>query len=131
MRAGHVGSKRQSWTLDFPVAFQLVQVPADASDVSAFHTGRAAFEAPFDQGVAALLDLDAPRVVESLQFALCVCNLPCDLGILGEPPVAEAHIGLELGDAVGGSRDPPVKVIECWLAIGGPLLLGPRLAPSG
>jgi hypothetical protein len=64
-----------------------------------------------------------------LYFSLGVRDAPGEVGVLGEPSMAETRLDLELCDAVGGSGDPAVGALEGWLAVSRPRTFGVGLDP--
>jgi hypothetical protein len=106
---------------------QTVQVPTDPGDVGVVHTSRRLLEVRLEHGLEALLEFNAYRVVEALEFSLCVLDAACEVGIFGEPAVAEPDFAFEFGDAVLGSGDVAIDVLERWLGVGGPVVRGPGL----
>jgi hypothetical protein len=56
---------------------------------------------------------------------------PVEFGVLSEPSLTEPGMGLEFCDAVLGSGDPAVELLDGRLTVGDPVPLGPRLGPDG
>lgn len=79
------------------------------------------------QGFDPLEQFDADGVIEAAKFSLGVLDAAGQVGVLGEPAVAEPGVAFELGDTVSGSRDLVLHVLERWLSVRGPVLLGPGL----
>ena len=84
-----------------------------------------------EHGLEALLEFDADRVVETSELSLGVLDAAGEFGVLGEPSMTEPGIGLEFRDAVLGSGDPAVEVLERWWPWVAQSRCGPGLAPSG
>jgi hypothetical protein len=84
-----------------------------------------------ERGIETLVESDADRVVESSQFSLGVLEAPVEFGVLCEPSATEPGVGFEFCDAVLGSGDPAVELLDGRLPVGDPVPLGPRLGPGG
>ena len=123
-------SERESRWLDLPAVLQTVEVLSDPSDVGSFGAGRRVLDARLDTSLRALLEVDPDRVVEPAEFSLGVLDAVGEVGVLGEPSVAEPGVGFEFGDAVFGSGDPAIEVLDGWLAVGDPVPFGLGLGSS-
>ena len=58
-------------------------------------------------------------------------DAPIEFGVLSEPSATEPGVGFEFCDAVLGSGDPAVELVDGRLSVGDPVPLGPCLGPGG
>jgi hypothetical protein len=110
---------------------QAVQVLTDPRDVGALDTLRDLVGTGLEQGLEALLQFDADRVVETPQLSLGVLEAPVEFAVLSEPPLTEPGMGPEFRNAALGSGDPAVELVDGGLPVGDPVPLGATLGPSG
>lgn len=85
---------------------------------------------PVQRSVHAIVKLGTDRVVEASELSLGVLDTSGELWVFPEPAIAEPGVAFELGDAVLGSRDPSVEVLEGRLGVGRPVPLCQGLTPS-
>jgi hypothetical protein len=111
---------------------QTIQVLTDPADIGPLDTLRNnPVGTGMDQGLEALFQFDAFRVVESSKVSLGVLDASVEFGVLSEPSPAELGVGLEFRGAVLGSGDPAVELLDGWLPVGDPVPVGPSLGPGG
>ncbi len=110
---------------------QTIQVLTDPSDVGPLDTLRDAVGTREEQGLEVLVQFDAHWVVESSKLSLGVLEAPVEFGVLSEPSLTEPRMGLVFRNAMLGSGDPAVELLDGRLPVSDPVPLGPSRTPTG
>jgi hypothetical protein len=111
---------------------QTIQVLTDPSDIGSLDTLCRMVGTRLEQGLEALFEFDAHRVVETSEFSLgLLLQAPVKRHVLSEPSPTEPGIGLEFHDVVLGAGDPAVELLDGGLPVGDPVPLGPSFGPCG
>jgi hypothetical protein len=110
---------------------ETVQALTNLSEIDAVDARPNAVRARMAHGVDGLLEFDASWVVEMTKFPLGVFDAAGELGVLGEPSVTEPGTCVEFRDTALGLGDPAVELVEGWLRLRNPVVLGQLLGPGG
>jgi hypothetical protein len=62
---------------------------------------------------------------------LGVLDAPVEFGVVSEPSATEPGVSFEFCDALVGSGDAAVELLDGRLPVGDPVPLGPSLGPGG